>query len=73
MKDKNFKEFEEQVRSNMNVRGIDLHTKTASALFGVDCQDVTEEQREKAKAFNYGRLYSMDAESVLSLLKMEDK
>lgn len=61
------------VNTEMHKESVDLHTKTASSLFGVDCQDVTEEQRERAKIFNYGRLYNMDVESVLTLLKMEDK
>ena len=73
MKDKNFKELEEQVRSFMNTKGADFHTRTASSLYGVKCQDVTREQRKNAKAFNFGRLYNMSAGDSLKLLYLEAK
>lgn len=73
MRDKNFKELEEQVRSIMNARGADFHTRTASSLYGVKCQDVTKEQRKNAKAFNFGRLYNISAGDALKLLYLEGK
>lgn len=73
MLSKNFSELENRVRATMNKVSADLHTKTASSLFNVDCQDVTKEQRKSAKAYNYGRFYSMSAEDLLSLLNMEEK
>lgn len=73
MEDKNFKELEEQVRSFMNTKGADFHTRTASSLYGVKCQNVTREQRKNAKAFNFGRLYNMSAGDSLKLLYLEGK
>ena len=70
---KNFRELENRVRATMNKDSADLHTKTASSLFNVDCQDVTKEQRKSAKAYNYGRFYNMSAEDLLTLLSMEEK
>jgi DNA polymerase-1 len=37
----------------------DIHATTASAVFGVDPQDVTPEQRRRAKAINFGLIYGM--------------
>lgn len=73
MKDKNLKELEEQVRSIMNAEGSDFHTRTASSLYGVKCQDVTREQRKNAKAFNFGRLYNISAGDALKILYLEGK
>lgn len=73
MRDKNLKELEEQVRSVMNTKGADFHTRTASSLYGVKCQNVTREQRRNAKAFNFGRLYNMSAGDSLKLLYLEEK
>ena len=39
--------------------GIDIHTKTASEIFGVRVEDVTQEQRRDAKAVNFGIIYGM--------------
>ena len=38
---------------------IDIHTKTASEVYGVDFDKVTEEQRRHAKVINFGVLYGM--------------
>ena len=37
--------------------GIDVHTQTASKVFGVTPEDVTKEMRRKAKAVNFGIVY----------------
>jgi DNA polymerase I len=37
----------------------DVHTRTASAVFGVPPSEVTREQRTQAKAVNFGVLYGM--------------
>ena len=37
--------------------GIDVHTQTASKVFGVATQDVTKDMRRKAKAVNFGIVY----------------
>ena len=73
MEDKNLKELEEQVRSIVNTKGADFHTRTASLLYGVKYQDVTREQRKNAKTFNFGRLYNMSAGDLLKLLDLEGK
>jgi len=39
----------------------DVHRKTASAVMGVPAEEVTKEQRKKAKAVNFGFLYGMGA------------
>ncbi|MDP2380245.1 MAG: DNA polymerase, partial [Pseudohongiella sp.] len=39
----------------------DVHRATASEVFGVPVQDVTSEQRRRAKAINFGLIYGMSA------------
>ena len=41
--------------------GTDIHTETASRVFGVDKKQVTGEQRAKAKMVSYGLAYGMEA------------
>lgn len=38
---------------------VDIHTKTASQVFGIDINDVTSEQRSAAKAVNFGIVYGI--------------
>jgi len=40
-------------------RGEDIHRRTASLVYGVAPENVTDEMRRKAKAFNFGILYGM--------------
>ena len=40
---------------------LDVHSATASQVFGVDLQQVNSEQRRKAKAINFGLIYGMSA------------
>ncbi len=42
-------------------RGVDIHTATAAAVFGVEEGDVTAAQRRFAKVVNYGLAYGMEA------------
>jgi len=44
--------------------GEDLHRKTAAAVAGVDIGDVTPEQRQGAKAVNFGLLYGQGAKGL---------
>ena len=39
--------------------GIDVHTKTASDVYGVPVNQVTKDQRRHAKVINFGVLYGM--------------
>jgi DNA polymerase I len=39
--------------------GADIHTRTASELYGIALEDVTKEQRDNAKTINFGVLYGM--------------
>lgn len=38
---------------------VDIHTKTASQVFGIDINDVTSDQRSAAKAVNFGIVYGI--------------
>ena len=41
--------------------GLDVHRATAAEVFGVATDDVTADQRRKAKAINFGLIYGMSA------------
>lgn len=41
------------------VRGEDVHSRTASEVFGVPMEQVTPEMRRKAKAVNFGLIYGL--------------
>lgn len=42
-------------------KGLDVHRSTASEVFGVPLDEVTTDQRRKAKAVNFGLIYGMSA------------
>ncbi|MBY6199669.1 DNA polymerase I [Vibrio hangzhouensis] len=41
--------------------GKDIHAATAAEILGVDIEQVTSEQRRRAKAINFGLIYGMSA------------
>lgn len=41
--------------------GIDIHARTAAAIYGVDLKEVTSDMRRDAKVVNFGILYGMTA------------
>lgn len=42
-------------------QGKDIHAATAAEIIGVNIEDVTSEQRRRAKAVNFGLIYGMSA------------
>lgn len=44
--------------------GVDIHRRTASAVFGVPEEDVTSEMRKRAKAVNFGIVYGISGFSL---------
>jgi len=51
--------------------GLDIHTHTASLIFGVNQKDVTDEQRSQAKTVNFGIIYGMSAYGLSKGLGIE--
>lgn len=52
-------------------RGLDIHRMTASEVFAVPLDQVTEEQRRHAKAINFGLIYGMSAFGLAKQLGIE--
>ncbi len=50
--------------------GRDIHTETASRIFGVEAGDVTIEMRSKAKMVSYGLAYGMEAYGLAQRLNI---
>ncbi len=44
--------------------GVDIHTTTAAAVFGLSPQEVTDDLRKRAKAVNFGIVYGISAFSL---------
>lgn len=53
--------------------GDDIHTLTASQVFGVDKDDVTEDMRRSAKAVNFGIVYGISDFALAGDLKITKK
>ena len=50
--------------------GIDIHARTAAAIYGVDLEAVTSDMRRDAKVVNFGVLYGMTAFRLARDLKI---
>ena len=49
---------------------IDIHAKTAAEVYGVSIDQVTPEQRRRAKVVNFGVLYGMGSHGLSAAAKM---
>ena len=54
-------------------KGEDIHTVTASQVFGVPAEQVTSEMRKRAKAVNFGIIYGIGDYSLSQDLKIPRK
>lgn len=54
-------------------KGEDIHTSTASQVFGVAPEDVNTEMRKKAKAINFGIIYGISDFSLAGDMKVTKK
>ncbi|SFQ48035.1 DNA polymerase I [Geopseudomonas sagittaria] len=53
--------------------GRDVHRATAAEVFGVELEQVSTEQRRRAKAINFGLIYGMSAFGLAKQLGVERK
>lgn len=51
-------------------QGYDVHTATASLLFNVPYEEVTEDQRARAKTMNFALIYGMGKDALAAALGM---
>ncbi len=54
-------------------KAIDIHTRTASYIFGIPESEINSDHRRKAKVINFGVLYGMGAHRVSNELKISHK
>ncbi|MDR2697402.1 MAG: DNA polymerase I [Holophagales bacterium] len=54
-------------------RGEDIHKRTASEVMGIAMDDITQEQRSRAKAVNFGLLYGQGAFALSAALGITHK
>ncbi len=50
---------DDETMKNAFISGVDIHTSTASEVFGVPIEHVTKELRSRAKAVNFGIVYGI--------------
>ena len=48
--------------------GVDIHVRTASQVFGIAPEEVSEEQRSRTKAINFGTIYGQGAFGLARML-----
>lgn len=51
-------------------KGWDVHRATAAMIYGVEYEDVTEEQRDRGKTINFGLIYGLGKEALALALKL---
>ncbi len=51
----------------------DVHSATAAEVFGIQAENVDQEQRRRAKAINFGLIYGMSAFGLAQQLKIPQK
>jgi len=51
----------------------DIHKQKASELFNIPIEEVTEEQRQAAKTYNFGFIYGLNNQSLNKILKDGNK
>ncbi|GGI87454.1 DNA polymerase I [Legionella impletisoli] len=56
---------------NAFAQGWDIHTATASEIFGVPQEEVTSNQRRSSKAVNFGLIYGMSAFGLAKQIGVE--
>ncbi|MDH5504435.1 MAG: DNA polymerase I [Acidimicrobiia bacterium] len=61
---------DEGLLSAFGSAAADVHTATAASVFGVPLNEVTVEQRRRAKAINFGLLYGMEAYGLSERLEI---
>jgi len=54
-------------------RGEDIHTRTASEIFGIDYNSVDENLRRKVKAINFGIVYGMTEYGLKNRLSISEE
>lgn len=54
-------------------KGWDIHAATASELFSVPLDEVSQDQRRRAKAVNFGLIYGMSAFGLANQLSIDRK
>ncbi len=55
---------EDEIMKKAFIENLDIHTATASQVFGVPMEDVSSDDRRKAKAVNFGIVYGIGAFSL---------
>ncbi|MBI6851210.1 DNA polymerase I [Pseudomonas cichorii] len=53
--------------------GLDVHRATAAEVFGVELDEVTNDQRRSAKAINFGLIYGMGASGLARQIGVDGK